>query len=37
MLPHVENLLQQPRDSSESTDYFFPWIYTKHKFSYLWL
>ena len=25
MLPRVENLLPQTHDSSESTDYFFPW------------
>ena len=37
MLPRVENLLPWPHDSSKSTDYFFPWICNKHKFSYLWL
>ena len=37
MLPRVENLLLRPCDSYESIDYFFPWIYNKHKFSYLWL
>ena len=28
MLPRVENLLPQPRDSFESTNYFFPWSTT---------